>query len=77
MPAPPVPLDQVEMTFLLKYDEKARKVGSPSPDAKDVIATPPSASHWVLAKATVINPQVAMMHDTEMRTLKVDHKLIN
>lgn len=45
MPAPPVPLDQVEMTFLLKYDEKARKVGSPSPDAKDVIATPPSASH--------------------------------
>lgn len=38
MPAPPVPEDHVEMTFLLKNAEYAKKVGSPSPEANEVSA---------------------------------------
>jgi hypothetical protein len=40
------------MTFLLKYAEYAKNVGSPRPDAKDVIATPVKATHSVSANAT-------------------------
>lgn len=69
MPAPPVPEDQVDITFLLKKAEYARKVGSPRPEANEVIPTPTSASHVVSAKATATKPPMAAMHDTDTRTL--------
>ena len=70
MPAPPVPDDHVEMTFLLKKAEYARNVGSPKPDAKDVMATPVNATDWTLANATTMKPPTAMAHDIEIRVLK-------
>jgi hypothetical protein len=51
-PAAPVPLLQVEMTFLLYFVESARNVGSPRPLEKEVHATPKKTIHFVEADAT-------------------------
>lgn len=56
------------MTFLLKKAVYAKKVGSPSPEANDVKATPVNATVVVSAKATQIKPPMATMQEKETRT---------